>query len=788
MSIFSRILGLLKPAQTVNASQVMAQEKAYITQRFVNAFTEQPNIQAYIEQDYPKFLNQDYPEQVKIYDFIDPKQYPEKELPEYGLALSGGGIRSASFGIGVIQALRNRGFFGDKPTAFSKIKYLSSVAGGGYAGGSLTWYQKLFNLFPFDTIETTSASEHGTKYENKVLNYLRQHSQYLMPKSLGFKSLIASILMSVLHSTVSNVLLLALLFYLIQGLLSIELISSLIHSTDLHDQVKSWGMIPILRENSEPLSTIDIIFSTFFFMCAILSVLFFVLITFGYALSSIFSQLFSLAHGYRITVQRLLGRLYYGFGSCLVLGVLPLIAHHLFGSDISLVNDAGSSATVSSTGLLAVFLSLKKMRDSNRAAVKSGLFDNILSMMIIPIFIVFVAVVSYIVAELIHQNFHWAHSLMIMVVFLALIQLVNINHISPHKMYHDRLMETFFKQPQVEAAASLEQRGRLANDTKLSQLALAPYWSAYHLVNCNIILNKATNSCYRSRLGDSFILSPLYCGSSATQYQGTDEFANGSMTLATAVTISGAAANPRSAISGLDKSNSPLVSFLMTFFGLRLSYWSINPSHKLSKLGAWLKPNYLLPGLSSLLNRAHNEKDLFIELSDGGHFDNTGVYELVRRRVPVIILADGGADEHETFDNVGNMMQKIRVDFGVSVSFSHKSLDLTGILSGSASNKNDPNFVKKLNQAQRGYAIADILYPDIQGKPAFVGKLVVIKPTVTDDLTIDLYSYKAVNPSYPDQSTADQSFDERQFESYRELGYQLTKQLVKDKDAMALLP
>src|SRR5262245_54977863 len=59
-------------------------------------------------------------------DNTEPERY-------VGLALSGGGVRSASFAIGVLQALHNEGRLG-------QIDYLSTVSGGGYAGALLTWF------------------------------------------------------------------------------------------------------------------------------------------------------------------------------------------------------------------------------------------------------------------------------------------------------------------------------------------------------------------------------------------------------------------------------------------------------------------------------------------------------------------------------------------------------------------------------------------------------------------------------------------------------------------------
>ena len=172
----------------------------------------------------------------------------------------------------------------------------------------------------------------------------------------------------------------------------------------------------------------------------------------------------------------------------------------------------------------------------------------------------------------------------------------------------------------------------------------------------------------------------------------------------------------------------------MTFFGLRLGYWSVNPAHRLSGLAALFRPNYLNPGLGSLLGSKHSEENLFIELSDGGHFDNTGVYELIRRRVPVIILSDGGADPDDNFGCLGNMIERCRVDFGTTIRFPNEQFDLSGILPGSKTAESQGRsqlYDEKYNLAIRGFAIGNVVYPDIAGKGGFVGILVYIKASLT---------------------------------------------------------
>ena len=59
--------------------------------------------------------------------------------------------------------------------------------------------------------------------------------------------------------------------------------------------------------------------------------------------------------------------------------------------------------------------------------------------------------------------------------------------------------------------------------------------------------------------------------------------------------------------------------------------------------------------------------------------------------------------------------------------------------------------------------------------------LVYIKTTLLEDLSEDLNGYRRLHPGFPDESTADQFFDETQFEAYRELGYQVGKRVCGEQ-------
>jgi hypothetical protein len=93
-------------------------------------------------------------------------------LDAVGLALSGGGIRSATFCLGVTQVLAEKGFL-------KEVDYLSTVSGGGYTGSFLT--QRLGNGEAFADV----ASPQGPDPES--VRYIRQRAKFLSAHNLKEK-------------------------------------------------------------------------------------------------------------------------------------------------------------------------------------------------------------------------------------------------------------------------------------------------------------------------------------------------------------------------------------------------------------------------------------------------------------------------------------------------------------------------------------------------------------------------------------------------------------------------
>jgi len=152
-----------------------------------------------------------------------------------------------------------------------------------------------------------------------------------------------------------------------------------------------------------------------------------------------------------------------------------------------------------------------------------------------------------------------------------------------------------------------------------------------------------------------------------------------------------------------------------------------------------------------------NERSNWIYASDGGHFENLGIYELVRRRCRRIICVDAGADPQRTFGDLGNAIQKCRVDFGVDIEIDTHPLSID-LIDG---------------RSKDAFSIGIINYPVTEDSPPFRA-LIYIKPSIPkgwEQLPVDILSYRARHPEFPHEPTHDQWFTEAQFESYRQLGY-----------------
>src|SRR4030095_7880054 len=105
----------------------------------------------------------------------------------------------------------------------------------------------------------------------------------------------------------------------------------------------------------------------------------------------------------------------------------------------------------------------------------------------------------------------------------------------------------------------------------------------------------------------------------------------------------------------------------MTLFNLRLGWWLPNPRPAGAGYLRRGGPNFALTPLLAEAFGKTNEKRAFVNLSDGGHFDNMGVYEMLLRRCHFIIIVDGEQDALYGFSGLSEGLRKARIDLGIEV-------------------------------------------------------------------------------------------------------------------------
>lgn len=295
-----------------------------------------------------------------------------------------------------------------------------------------------------------------------------------------------------------------------------------------------------------------------------------------------------------------------------------------------------------------------------------------------------------------------------------------------------------------------------------------------HVVNTTLNLVGGDNLAWQQRKAEPFTISPLHSGSYRVGYRRSKDYGgDDGISLGTAMAISGAAASSNMGYY----TTSPVLSLVLTLFNVRLGWWLGNPgpagSHSYrglktderedaasKKIYRRMSPTYsVLPVLYEAFGLTDDRSD-YVYLTDGGHFENLALYEMVLRRCALIVVSDGAADANYHFNDLANAVRKIRIDLGVPIEF-----------------PDVPIYKEAPSKAGEGgcyWAVGLIRYSQIDrrndGSNAKDGVLIYIKPAVYGDEPEDVVHYKRTHPTFPNETTADQFFDEAQFESYRALG------------------
>jgi hypothetical protein len=344
----------------------------------------------------------------------------------------------------------------------------------------------------------------------------------------------------------------------------------------------------------------------------------------------------------------------------------------------------------------------------------------------------------------------WMYMIFDIVVIVYGFTFLNVNMTSPHRFYRDQLAKTYLLKPGPDNEPRADDQQKLSD---LGSTGKAPY----HLINGSLNLASSDRSDLLGRSSDFFLFSKHWCGSPILGYFPTNDWEklDGHVNLGTAMAISGAAAAPimgMASIAGAD--------FLLAVLNVRLAYWLRDPNP--AKRTPWTMsavfggpgPPYLL---REMLGHA-DEKTAYVNVSDGGHLENLAAYELLRRRCKFIIAIDGECDPTMTCGSFIKLIRFAEIDFGI-----HIDIDLSEM--------------RTLDK--NGYSKAHFALGKIEYSKNEYGFILYTKSTLTGNEPPYVLAYKAKEPAFPHESTGKQLYEEDQFEAYRALGYHKADDLFR---------
>jgi hypothetical protein len=675
----------------------------------------------------------------------------EKLKDVAGLAISGGGIRSASFALGVVQEL-------SRHNVLQHFDYLSTVSGGGYLGSFLSSYlngrpgtavresKKQADIgLGSDQLPLNSPSQvgqgvshgdaHRAQSESVPIRHLRGHSKYLLTG--GLQNRLTMIVLGVFGILANLIILLP---FVAAILLSVVLLrpNAIEHRrSSLHtfaDELVSdetslacLSLVPIL------ILSLAVVFSIF-----------------------------------RFVKREKFALCWLGIVSFLVPIALLVVLWRLLPWGLVLVHDMVSSKRGDSNALSswftsvasisAVIMFLQRYWSLLNANPSMSKIKRTLTVVVLGLFgPIFLLAFLFLLANytILNPWHDYPPALSLGVLTLAPLffglLFLDINQSSLHPFYRRKLSEAFV------IAQNDSSDEVVSNDTlKLSQMRDYNQSGPYHLINAALNAPSSDNGAMRERGTDFFMFSQAYSGSASTGYFPTKEWEkrDSRLNLGTAMAISGAAASPVMGVVPL-----PSAKFLMAIFNVRLDFWLSVPRRPMIPFLWWT------PGPWYLIRQAigwMDEKSTFVNLSDGGHIENLGLYELLRRRCRYIVVIDGECDPKI---ECGALMQAARfakLDFGVKV-----QIDL------------DRFRIKQDGSVSYHFSFGEICYPRInQEEPEELrGQILYIKLSRSGNEPAGVEHYRLLNPDFPHQSTADQFFDEAQFEAYRCLGEHIAEDI-----------
>ena len=767
------------------------------------------------------------------------------DRPTIGLALSGGGVRSATFCIGLLRALAKNG-------VLRRFDYLSTVSGGGYAGAA---FGRLFS----DKVKPEQV-EHGLADDQSLLLWwLRSNGRYLVPAGARdllqtwasqLRGFVATQFEVTTHIALLSCLIVLphLLGYgggtgsfwwfaaLLPAWLAVFTAFAYWWSRDPQDGTLFNDLVTCI---SSGLIAVYLLWRQFAMPADVRHGRTAMLLIGAILLAVPLARLWMLRRRARPAQDRVrytvgLSTALKYFTLLLGLGVADLLSWYLADK---VGNGSPHGSVLTSAGLAAMLVAVARFtlpmlqsqaNKKGMAQLPLALLANLCGLLLIVLLALFwlSALQYFVFMARVSASETWMHWLVgwlpgspptpaseawlrwwtVFLPCLAYIVLTGrnlqqINRSSLQAFYRSRIARTY-----VAVGNSHDHRatheavrfpvsplsdktpGNSAKVKKLTALldgddvALPAYvphahGGPIHLINCciNQTIDDRTDTYNADRKGVYLSISALGLEVGTRPAEPHSETASSihHTSLSEWIAISGAAAG--SGMGSLTRTGTAALFFLS---GLRLGYWWANKLGR--KSWSWLHLGKTRAALQEMVARFPGLQNPVWYLSDGGHFDNTGVYSLLKRELSLIVLADCGADPSYVFADLENLTRKARIDMDIAIDFIDPASLSASASAALRARFGTPDSITP-DPGSQHLLLARIGYPS-----GASGCLLVVKPRLVCELPLDVAGYADSHRDFPQQSTAEQFFDESQWESYCQLGETLGTPL--DAGMLDLLP
>jgi hypothetical protein len=687
--------------------------------------------------------------------------------PKVGICCSGGGIRAASFALGALQVLQEKGqLHGEQ-----KAAHLSAVSGGSYIVGAMASVQKSIEAGSSNTNEPTPPFAPGSPEELR----LRTRLGYLTRGPGGVPNALWRLVLGIV--------------------INLSLLGSIVLIAGVALGWLYGWRLPELRWYAGNPSG-----STHIEPRIELLIVLFALVGIAFAVG--IASMFAIRPRHRRTRQWMariswVALLAAVAWAVFTLGLPQLLAwlHRITVASDNPGNEAGQNFfAFTLAGIAGVFASVAGVVAPMVRWVRTGLVDvrqpqsrtrkflhgvrkwalNLLMLVSIPLLLVgaFVWFAKQAAADPPIPGSGagaialWAGLAGGAIVFLWLAyRLADLNRWSLHAIYEDRLADAFG----VERCPPDDPRGTVAGDEaartrpeplRLSQSQPADFPEVLICATANVFEYGIAPT---ARGAAPFLFSAEMVGddgqisgaSETAWYEQWGFYKPEDLSLTTAISISGAAVAPQ-----MGKQTRRPLRFLLALANIRLGVWLSKPN-RLSKFerrgrkrGAQTPgPSYLL--LHEMLG-VDRGKDPFVYVTDGGHYDNLGLVELFRRKCDLIWCIDASGDHIDTFSTLGGALAMAEADLGVTVDI-HPVRDMAP--------ESGSRYVRK------PFCIGSVTYPDSsRARVEKKGKLVVVKAGVPENAPWSVRSYHAENEDFPCDPTLDQLYTASRCDAYAQLG------------------